>query len=100
MTGAGISFQYFPPRPGRVAAHSGLEREVEDAAGQHGPLHRIGRLAGFEHHLDTLDEAAEVVMGPPLLEIDQGGHGLGVTFDVDCDGEILQHARHQKRRRA
>src|SRR6185436_5838336 len=43
-----------------VAQNAGLEREVEDAAGQHGPLHRIRRLAGFEHHLDILDETAEV----------------------------------------
>src|SRR2546422_6629436 len=77
-----------------VAMNAGLKCEVEDAAGQHGPLHRIRRLAAFEHYLDILDETAEVVMGPALLEIHQCGDRFGLAFDVDCDGEILHQARH------
>jgi len=72
-----------------VALNAGLQREVEDAAGEHGSLHRIRRLACFEHHLDILDETAEVMMGPPLLEVHQHGDGRGLAFDFDGDGEIL-----------
>lgn len=83
-----------------VSLDAGLEREVEDAAGEHGPLHRIGRPAGFEHAFDVLDQASEVMMGPALLKVHQQRYGLGAALHVHRHGEILDQARHQERRAA
>src|SRR4029077_1907666 len=34
-----------------IAPDAGLEREVENTAGEHSPFYRVGRPAGFEHNL-------------------------------------------------
>src|SRR5947209_13958053 len=47
-----------------IAPDAGLEREVENTAGEHRPFYRVRRPAGFEHNLDVLHQTAEVVMGP------------------------------------
>src|SRR5438045_7435051 len=42
-----------------IAPDAGLEREVENTAGEHSPFYRVRRPAGFEHNFDILDETAE-----------------------------------------
>src|SRR5436190_18864936 len=43
-----------------VSPKSRFEREVQDAAGQQGSLHRVGRGAGLEHLFDIPHQAGEV----------------------------------------
>src|ERR1700732_5078799 len=83
-----------------IPLKAGLEREVEDTAGQHRPFHRIRSLTRFEHDLDILYQTPKVVVGAPLLKIHQRGDRLRLPYDVHRHGEILNHSRHYKRCRA
>ena len=79
-----------------VSPKSRFEREVQDAAGQQGSLHRVGRGAGLEHLFDIPHQAGEVSVGLAVFQPHQQRERL--AFDIDRDGEVGDRAGHQERR--